>query len=481
MAATETFTSFRQHMQGKRVTVIGIGISNRPVIDFLLKLGCRVSARDRKDAHALGETARQLQARGVELFLGEHYLDHITEEYIIKAPGIRKDLPELQKAVQNGSVLTSEMELFLSLCPAPVWAITGSDGKTTTTTLTYLLLREEFAKTDPTRRVFVGGNIGTPLLAQVEEIKENDAVVLELSSFQLHAMRCAPAAAAITNISPNHLNWHTDMAEYIAAKCNIFANQHATDRLVLNYDNEITRNIGQTATEAGEPHPPLWFSRTQTPPQNGQPAILLQNGDIVVRQANGTCNVILPTSDILLPGVHNIENYMTAIALTLGYVSTDTISHTARTFKGVAHRCELVRETRGIQFYNSSIDSSPTRTIAAIESFPKEKKLIVILGGYDKNIPFDTLGAPLSQHARAVVLTGATAPKIAAALHASPAFCAAGVAVVHEPDFENAIDRAVQLARPGDAVILSPACASFDAFENFEARGEAFRAHVMQL
>ncbi len=241
MAATETFTSFRQRMQGKRVTVIGIGISNRPVIDFLLKLGCRVSARDRKDAHALGETARQLQARGVELFLGEHYLDHITEEYIIKAPGIRKDLPELQKAVQNGSVLTSEMELFLSLCPAPVWAITGSDGKTTTTTLTYLLLREEFAKTDTTRRVFVGGNIGTPLLAQVEEIKENDAVVLELSSFQLHAMRCAPAAAAITNISPNHLNWHTDMAEYIAAKCNIFANQHATDRLVLNYDNEVTR------------------------------------------------------------------------------------------------------------------------------------------------------------------------------------------------------------------------------------------------
>lgn len=468
---------FCRTMHGKTVTVVGIGISNRPVVDFLLSIGCRVSARDKKSAEELGESAVQLREMGVELHLGADYLEQIDEEYIFKAPGLRYDLPQLQQAVARGSVLTSEMQVFLALCPAPVFAVTGSDGKTTTTTLCYQMLREEFRKTRPQAQVFVGGNIGKPLLPQIAQISSRDAVVLELSSFQLHTMPCAPHRAAITNLSPNHLNWHTDMEEYIAAKCNIFQNQQADDRLILNYDNDVTRRIGEQSGKNNI----IWFSRTQSPKPVSAPVVTLCGDTITLCHPSGEKEALLSTADILLPGNHNVENYMTAIAMTMDAVSAQTVRTVAKTFSGVEHRCELVREKDGVKYYNSSIDSSPTRTIAAVSAFAPEQKLVVILGGYDKHIPFDPLGEPLAAHARAVVLTGATAPKIADALSRCPAFVQANIPTVTEPDFHAAVDRAAALAQCGDAVLLSPACASFDAFPNFEVRGNTFKAHVQKL
>ncbi len=479
--------AFRGAICGKTVAVVGLGISNTPVIDFLLSCGASVIGRDRKDAAALGDLARQLQTKGVSLVLGENYLADMTEDVIFKAPGIRPDLPEFLSAQARGCALTSEMEVFLALCPAPVFAVTGSDGKTTTTTLIYKMLSAQCEKNADGRHVYVGGNIGRPLLPQIGEITENDYVVLELSSFQLQAMKTGrtlqpwPHTACITNVTPNHLNWHTDMDEYTDAKAEIFANQARGGRLVLNYENEATRAMARNAaghvTCFSSVHD-LSDCLADDAEYRADAVIFEQNGEIVL-----SCDrdeepfPILSVSDILLPGRHNVENYMTAIAAVRGYVDPDTITDIARTFGGVEHRAEFVCERSGVKYYNSSIDSSPTRTIAALHAF--SQKLIVILGGADKGVPFDSLAKPLSEHAKAVVLTGASRDKIAAALENSPEFTASGVPVYNTPDFTDAIDAARDAAENGDIVILSPACTSFDAFPNFEVRGNTFKKHVL--
>ena len=475
--------TFRQNIRGKRVSVIGLGISNMPVIDFLLDCGASVVGRDRKDAAALGEAAHSLADKGVALRLGEDYLSDIREDVIFKAPGIRPDLPQFLAAQENGCALTSEMEVFLALCPAQIFAVTGSDGKTTTTTLIYTLLSEQCKKEGGSRRVFVGGNIGRPLLPEIADITEDDFVVLELSSFQLQAMKTGrgiqpwPHVACITNVTPNHLNWHTDMDEYTDAKTQIFRSQPRGGRLVLNFENELTRAM---AAESGC-HVTFFTSKRQLRDNfcGADAAIFEQDGAIVFSADAGEEPFpILNTEDILIPGRHNVENFMTAIAAVRGYVDADTITEVAKTFGGVEHREEYVCTRNGVKYYNSSIDSSPTRTIAALHAF--KQKLIVILGGADKGVPFDSHSEPLAKHAKAVILTGAAREKIADALTASDEFRASGVPVITEPDFCAAIDAARDAACAGDIVILSPACTSFDAFPNFEVRGRTFKAHVMR-
>lgn len=479
--------AFRDAICGKTVSVVGLGISNTPVIDFLLSCGASVVGRDKKTAGALGTLAETLAAKGISLRLGEDYLADIREDVIFKAPGIRPDLPEFVAAQDGGSALTSEMEVFLALCPAPVFAVTGSDGKTTTTTLIYTMLKAQAEKDSTGKTVWVGGNIGKPLLPEIESISENDFVVLELSSFQLQAMKTGrnlqpwPHVACITNVTPNHLNWHTDMAEYTDAKAEIFANQARGGRLVLNYENELTRDMAKDA--AGHV---TFFSSVHdltdclhdTADHHADAVIFEKNGEIVISaDAKDEPFPILSVSDILLPGRHNVENYMTAIAAVRGYVDPDTITEVAKTFGGVEHRQEFVCERGGVKYYNSSIDSSPTRTIAALLAF--RQKLIVILGGADKGVPFDSLAKPLAEHAKAIILTGASRDKIAAALNDSDDFRASGVPVYNTPNFTDAIDAARDAAEVGDIVILSPACTSFDAFPNFEVRGNTFKKHVL--
>lgn len=473
----EKLRRFRADIEGKNVTVVGLGISNTPVIDFLLSCGAHVTGRDKKTEEQLGETASLLRKKGVPLILGDAYLENIAEDIIFKAPGIRGDLPQFLEAQKNGAVLTSEMDVFFALCPAHIFAVTGSDGKTTTTTLIYTLLRAQCEKDGSARRVYVGGNIGKPLLPEIADMTEDDYAVLELSSFQLQAMTHSPDIACITNVTPNHLNWHTGMEEYVEAKKTIFRYQDRTGRLILNYENECTREMSKEANG----HVTLFSSVRPLRAGDGcDAAIFEENGEIcIMTDPNEPPFPILRTADIFIPGRHNAENFMTAIGAVRGFVDPDTVTEVAKSFPGVEHREEFVCERDGVKYYNSSIDSSPTRTIAALRAFPQ--KLIVILGGYDKHIPFSPLAEPLSEHAKALVYTGATRDAIRTALEADPVFAAASVPSVTEPDFFRAIDAARALAESGDTVILSPACASFDAFPNFEARGKAFKDYVMSF
>ena len=451
--------------------VVGIGVSNLPLIRFLRAHGATVVACDRKTEEELGETVGELRRLGVGLRLGEGYLNDLREDTIFRTPGLRPDLPEFRKAVARGSRLTSEMEWFLELTPATVLGITGSDGKTTTTTLTYLFLEEEQLHRGG-RRAFVGGNIGEPLLPRVEEMVTDDVAVVELSSFQLQSMTVSPERAAITNISPNHLNWHTGMEEYIAAKTNIF-NHTGCKFLVTNADNEITAKLAGTA-----PVPVTLFSSRGKPEGSGR-RVYLRDGWIMLD--NGiTARGILRADAIRVPGRHNLENFMTAIALTDGLVSPESIEAVAKRFTGVAHRMEKLREVSGVTYYNSSIDSTPTRTAATLAAMREMGiRPIVICGGYDKKIPFAPLAEALAQNAKATILTGATAESIAEAIRQRKG--AENVPFCVVPDFRKAVEAARDCAKPGDTVLLSPACASFDVFRNFAERGDAFRALVEQF
>ncbi|MBQ8510060.1 MAG: UDP-N-acetylmuramoyl-L-alanine--D-glutamate ligase [Clostridia bacterium] len=461
-------TDFYTSIGGKHAAVVGIGISNTPLIDFLLAHNVRVTARDIKTREKLGELADALEAKGVKLVLGEGYLENMDEDIIFKAPGIRCDLPQFVSAVERGAILTSEMELFFELCPCKIFGVTGSDGKTTTTTLTHLLI----ASANKDRTVRVGGNIGKPLLPEIESIQPGDFAVLELSSFQLHTMKRSPFASAITNVTPNHLNWHTDMEEYTLSKENIFLHP-GNQRLVLNWDNTLTRSMAdRTDAEI------TFFSGSCRPPLGRASAVVYERDGVIVRETAEGIVEVLPVSDIILPGRHNVENYMTAIALTWGYTTVECIRDVASHFGGVEHRAEFVREVGGVKYYNSSIDSSPTRTEAALRAF--KQKVIVICGGYDKHIPYEPLAKPLCECAKTVVLVGATAPKIKDVLLASPDYHGSP-AIIDAHTFEGAVTAARDAAESGDIVILSPASASFDLFKNFEERGNYFKELVRKF
>lgn len=444
---------------GKTVAVLGLGISNTPLIEFLLRHGASVCARDIKSFDRLPETVRAYALEGVNFRCGEDYLEDLNEDIIFKSPGIRFDKPQLLAAAKRGAEITSEMELFFKLCPCKIIGITGSDGKTTTTTLISRALAMQYGE----NKVFLGGNIGTPLLPMVEAMSADDFAVIELSSFQLHTMKQSPNIAVITNISPNHLDWHTGMEEYAAAKANIFRHQKPGDRLVINAQNPATAALADLAPVGIEVIP---FCSTE--------GVYERGGCLYDRS-----EPILQTGDILIPGKHNIENYMAVIAALRGLVDPEILLSLAESFPGVPHRIELVREYEGVRYYNSSIDSSPSRTAAALSSF--SQKLIVICGGYDKQIPFAPLAETLTKHAKAVLLTGATAPKIKQALSEHPDYDHNRLPVYSCENFEDAVFSARDIASPGDIVILSPACASFDAFPNFEVRGNTFRALVLSF
>ena len=450
-----TVSEYKEKVSGKHACVLGYGVSNRPLVDFLVKLGVSVEVRDKKQPEA--DAVAKLRAQNIPLITGEGYLSDIHADLIFRSPGIRPDHAGIQAAVSEGAELLSEMELFFALCSATTIAITGSDGKTTTTTLVAKLLREEG------HRVFLGGNIGTPLLSKVEEMTANDFAVLELSSFQLFTMRQSPCRAIVTNLSPNHLDWHTDMDEYADAKKNIFRYQNTNGLLVLNHENRYTKDMANEAVCSV-----AFFSSKSVLPEG----VFLQDGMIFMDK-----EPILSEKEILLPGMHNRENYMAAIAVTKGLVSKESIKRVATTFTGVEHRLETVRVHRGVRYINSSIDSSPSRTTAALGCFTD--KVICICGGYDKHIPFAPLADSLCLHAKAVVLTGATADAIEKALNE----CESNEKplVYRNPDFKEAVLLASSLATEGDIVILSPACASFDAFKNFMERGDTFRTIISEL
>ena len=457
---------FKSEILTKKVAVLGIGISNAPLIKYLGKLGVKVTAFDRAEEADLKSTIDALSSLDVQYRLGADYLKELKGfDVIFKTPRVRFDIPELLREAEAGAEITSEMEVFCKLCPARIFAVTGSDGKTTTTTLIYKILSHHGYK------CWLGGNIGTPLLERIDEIDEADKVVLELSSFQLHTMSNRLHTAVVTNVSPNHLDVHLSMQEYTDAKKNVFLHQSGNDTLIINYDNPVTRSFVGEATGKV-----VFFSR-QTELENG---MILLNDKIVYRTVGKELEIV-NTDNILLPGVHNIENYLAAAAATIDYVSPQDIGDIASSFRGVEHRNEHVRDLNGVSFYNDSIGSSPTRTIATINSF--KDRVILIAGGYDKHIPYDVLGETLASKVKCLVLLGPTAWKIEKALKDEITRTDRGVdiSVLHCTTMEEAVRKAYENAVEKDIILLSPASASFDLFKNFEERGQAFKNIVNNL
>lgn len=455
-----TLREYLDSLKGRTVAVIGIGVSNTPLIELLASEKIAVTACDRRDRAALGALAEQLERQGVTLRLGDDYLEDLHQDVIFRTPGLRPDVSQLKQAAERGSQVTSEMEVFFQVCPCPIIAVTGSDGKTTTTTIIAELLKASGYA------VHVGGNIGHPLLCEAGNMSERDYAVLELSSFQLMSMTCSPHIAVVTNLAPNHLDWHRDMDEYVWAKENLIRHQGAEDIAVFNLDNDITRELATRANGHIR-----FFSR-----QNETADGAFLRGQEIISRRGGMERRVMSTADIKLPGVHNVENYMAAVAAVDGLVPDEVIVRFAREFGGVEHRIELVRTWHGIRFYNDSIASSPSRTIAGLRSFPE--KVILIAGGYDKHIPFDVLGPEVVEHVKLLVLCGATAEKIEQAVRKAPGYAPGRPEILHAAPFENAVEAARDAAEAGDVVTLSPACAAFDQFKNFMERGKTFKAIV---
>ncbi len=455
--------TYLPRLRGKRVGVLGLGVSNAPVAEMLVNAGAIVTVYDKKSAEDLGAAALSLRERGVHFVCGEGHADKIDDEVLFRSPGFLPTQPALKRAAANGTKITSEMAMFFECCPCNIVGITGSDGKSTTSTVTAKLLERHG------RRVWLGGNLGTPLAPKLGEIAPTDVAVVELSSFQLMDMERSPNVAIVTNVAPNHLDKHTDMAEYVDAKRAIFAYQKPGDLLVANYDNAITREFLGLA-----PGKVRAFSRKDACDEG----VLCRDGEIILAE-NGIVRPILRTDRIKLPGSHNVENYMAAIGAVCGCLENNEIADVAETFGGVVHRMEFVRSLNGVRYYNSSIDSSPTRTIAALSIF--DCGVNIILGGSDKGISFASLGDELCRKAKRVILTGATADAIEAAICASTEYAEGKPQIVHTENMVAAVNAAHQLAADGEVVLLSPACASFDAFKNFEERGEVFKAAVRAL
>lgn len=476
---------YKEFLHGKKAVVIGAGISNIPLIYFLLDNGCEVNVRDKKEREVLAETLdiAELEAKGVTFGLGESYLRSMDADIIYKTPGVRYDNVEIIEAYESGAYITSEMEAFISLCPAKIIAITGSNGKTTTSTLCAKLLEASG------HRVFLGGNIGKPLLSKIEEMTPDDFVVLELSSFQLHTINKFsntglpfsfinfPDSAIITNISPNHLDWHLSMEEYAESKRAVFDFMKEGGRLVTNADCPISSGFAKDASEREIDI--VLFSRNGSE----KSGIFYRDGAII-RRNGGKETKLIDTDDILIPGLHNVENYMAAYAATEPYLSPDALYNVATTFPGVSYRLELCREKNGVKFYDSSIDSSPSRTEAALSAFPESmnKKINIILGGYDKKIPFDTsFGQAIIKKVKRAFICGATAKKIEDSILHTPGFNEDTTELVMCSDFDEAVISACKAAESGECVLLSPACASFDAFKNFEERGKHFKELVSKF
>lgn len=462
-------TMFFKSLKNKKIYFIGMGVSHFECIKLFKSKGLNVTVCDKRSEQDLKKVYEtnynELKSLDVDFITGDDYLDKLLDaDIIFRTPGMYYNNEVLTNARAKGVIVTSEMETFFDLCPCKIYAVTGSDGKTTTTTLISEMLKKQG------KNVHLGGNIGRALLPIVEQIKEDDIAVVELSSFQLISMRQSPNVAVITNVAPNHLDVHKTMEEYIDSKKNLIIHQNAFSKTVLNLDNDITREMASLVRGRLS-----YFSR-KAKVKNG--AYLDENGDIYLSK-NGVSQKIMNKDDIKLPGIHNVENYLTAISALDDEISTQTIVDVAKNFGGVEHRIELVRTLDGVKYYNDSIATSPTRTIAGLNAF--NQKIIVIAGGYDKKIPYEPLAKPINEKVKILILLGATAKKIEKAITEFDGYNSENLKIINVNTLEEAVEKARELAIEGDVVSLSPASASFDLYINFEQRGKHFKDIVNAL
>lgn len=444
-------------LAGRRVAVVGLARSGVAAARLLRHAGADVVATDTKPLEALGAEARALGEVGVHLLVGGHRPEAVAAvDLVVVSPGVPLDSPQLAPARARGIPVIGELELGWRAMEADTLAITGTNGKTTTTTLTGALLTEQ------TRPVVVAGNIGSPLAAHALAIPGDGLVVCEVSSFQLETIEAfRPRVAALLNVTPDHLDRHGSFEAYLAAKARIFANQTPADCAVLNADDPAVAGLaGRTRARV------VWFSRRR----ELREGVFVRDGWVVAR-LNGADERVCPLAEIPLRGAHNVENVLAAAACALwAGLAPDAIRRAVGRFRGVPHRIEFVREIRGVQYYNDSKGTNVASTLKALDSFTE--RLVLIAGGLGKGQDF----APLAEAARGrvghAVVIGQDGPAIAAAL------ARVGIPVSTAPSLEAAVDIARSVARPGDVVLLSPACASFDMFRDFEHRGDVFKQLV---
>jgi len=454
---------FEKKIKNQKIAVIGLGVSNIPLIDYLKEKEANVTVFDDREEDKIDiNIINKLKQYGFKYFLGNRNLENLKGfDLIFRSPSCMPTKPELVAEKERGAIVTTEIEQLMKMAPCKIIGITGSDGKTTTTTLTYEILK------NAGYNVHLGGNIGIPLFTRLNEIQPEDLVVLELSSFQLMEMDISPDIAAITNITPNHLNIHKDYQEYIDAKKNIFTCQKENGILVLNADNELTNACKNDAQGKV-----IMFSSSQKL-DNGY---IVENG-IIKKCEDGIRQHIINTSELKLKGIHNFQNVCTALALTENLVNIDNAIETIKEFSGVHHRLELVRTIDGVEWYNDSASTSPTRGISALNSF-NNKEIVLIAGGADKNLDYTPIGKPIVDKVSSLILIGQTATKIYDAVKAELENQNKQLDIHMCETFMQSLELAKRIAKPGQVVLFSPASTSFDMFKDMYDRGNQFKIAV---
>ncbi|MGN1297523.1 MAG: UDP-N-acetylmuramoyl-L-alanine--D-glutamate ligase [Clostridia bacterium] len=461
----EKLEEFNEYIRYRKVAIIGLGVSNIPLIDYMYQKKARVTVFDDREKESIPkELMDKIELYKFEYSFGKDSLKKLINfDIIFRSPSCLPTKPELEEEAKRGAIVTTEIEMLMKMCPCKIIGVTGSDGKTTTTSLISTILKQAGHHT------YLGGNIGTPLFTKLSEIKPEDIVVLELSSFQLMRMKTSPNIGVITNITPNHLNIHKDYQEYIEAKKNIFKYQNENDFVVLNYDNEITRKCAKEANSQ------VIFFSDREKLENG----FIVDGKIIKECQDNIRKHILDTQEVILKGEHNYQNIATALAATKTLVNLEDAVETIKKFNSVEHRLEFVKEINRVKWYNDSASSSPTRTISGIHAFDEE--LILIAGGYDKNLDYTPLAKPIVDKVKTLLLIGQTSGKIFEAVKQEMEKQNKDVRIYICDTLKETVDIANRTAKAGQVVLFSPGSASFDMFKNAYDRGNQFKNLVNKL
>ena len=454
-----------KYLKNRKVAIIGLGVSNIPLIDYMHKYGAKVTVFDNRNIEEIPkDVLKKITDYTMDFSFGTNYLSKLKEfDIIFRSPSCLPTVPELIEEAKRGAIVTTEIELLMKLCPGKIIGVTGSDGKTTTTSLIYEILKLNGFN------CYLGGNIGAPLFTKLEKMEPEDIIVLELSSFQLMGMEISPDISVITNITPNHLNVHSSYEEYIQAKKNIFKYQNENGIVVLNYDNLLTREAAKEANGKV-----VYFSS-----QNKLNDGIILDGNIIKECNDKLRRHILNTNSVNLRGIHNYENICAALAATKSLVDIEDAAEVVKDFKGVQHRLEFIREIDGVKWYNDSIGTSPTRTIAGLKSF--DESIVLIAGGYDKHLDYTPIAKPILEKVETLILIGDTAPKIFDAVKDESEKQNKDIKIYMCDEFKDTVEIAKKKAKPGQIVLFSPASASFDMFKNFEERGNKFKELVNNL
>lgn len=456
---------FEKYARGKKVAIIGIGVSNLPLLEYFYDLNARVTIFDSKESNQISvEAMQKIEKYGFEFIGGKDSLSRLKGfDIIFRSPSCMPDRPELVEAVENGAVLTSEIEMVLKLAPCKVIGVTGTEGKTTTTTLINEIVKKSGRKT------YLGGNMGKPIFTKIRNVKPENIIILELSSFQLSDMDISPDISVVTNIYPDHLNVHKSYEEYRESKKNIFKHQSENGIVVLNYDNEFTREFAKEANGKV-----IFFSSKE----KLDDGFIYDKADGTIKYCkDGVRRHIMKKEDIKLRGIHNYENICAALAATSSIVDVDTQVKAIEEFTGVEHRLEFVRELNNVKWYNDSIGTSPASTVAGLNSFDED--IILLAGGSDKGLDYKEVGEAIARKVRALILTGPTSEKIENAT--KQALNGKSIEIYYTSNMQESVNLAKEIAKAGDVVLLSPASASFDLYKNFEDRGHQFKDCVNNL